>query len=82
MRSGSFSYVAEAPASPEAAMALLGDLTRQGELHPLIVAVEERPAPAGALASFRITDRLRWVRSRSGSSTWPTCSSAPTARST
>ena len=39
-------------------MSLLSDITRQGELHPLITKVEERPPVAGALRSYAITDRL------------------------
>jgi hypothetical protein len=39
-------------------MALLSDVTRQGELHPLITKVEERPPVDGALRSYAITDRL------------------------
>jgi hypothetical protein len=40
-------------------MALLSDVTRQGELHPLITKVEERPPVDGALRSYAITDRLQ-----------------------
>ncbi|MFD1323502.1 SRPBCC family protein [Micromonospora sonneratiae] len=41
-------------------MALLGDLARQGELHPLIVDVKQLPSAPGALRSFAITDQMRW----------------------
>ena len=56
--SGTFSYTAHARCDVPTAMALLSDLSRQGELHPLIVNVEARPTAAGALASYLITDRL------------------------
>ena len=39
-------------------MALLSDIARQGELHPLIVEVRELPPVKGALRSYAITDRL------------------------
>lgn len=39
-------------------MGLLADLTRQGELHPLIVAVDPEPPRPGALRSYTITDVL------------------------
>ena len=60
MRTGEFHYTARPRCSPEDAIALLADLTRQGELHPLIVAVEPRPARPGALRSYTITDAMRW----------------------
>ncbi|GAB7051861.1 hypothetical protein JCM9534A_69870 [Catenuloplanes indicus JCM 9534] len=41
-------------------MALLADLTRQGELHPLIVAVRTDAPRAGAIRSYTITDAMRW----------------------
>jgi hypothetical protein len=59
VRTGTWSYDLEAHASPEAAMALLSDITRQGELHPLISEVEELPAVEGALRSYAVTDDLR-----------------------
>jgi hypothetical protein len=49
----------DARATPEAAMALLSDITRQGELHPLISQVEELPPVDGALRSYAVTDNLR-----------------------
>jgi hypothetical protein len=58
-RTGSWSYQVEAACAPEQALALLGDLTRQGELHPLIVEVRELPPAPGALRSYAITDALR-----------------------
>ena len=36
----------------------MSDVTAQGRLHPLIVAVTELPAAPGALRSFAIKDRL------------------------
>ena len=60
MRSGSFDYEIVAPATVAQAMALLGDMARLPELHPLIVAVQTVAAVPGALESYRITDRLRW----------------------
>ncbi len=59
MRTGTWSYDIDAAASPAAALALLSDITRQGELHPLISKVEELPPAAGALRSYAITDTLR-----------------------
>ncbi|SCL38204.1 hypothetical protein GA0070624_6133 [Micromonospora rhizosphaerae] len=53
-----FSYTVQARCSRADALALLGDLTRQGELHPLVVAVRRVPPRPGALASYAITDRL------------------------
>jgi hypothetical protein len=58
--SGTFTYTTRGECDLATAMALLGDLNRQGELHPLIISVEERPTVAGALASYAITDRLRF----------------------
>lgn len=58
MRTGSWSYDVDASCAPQRALALLSDITQQGELHPLIVAVEELPPAAGALRSYAITDRL------------------------
>ena len=60
MRTGSWSYDLDVGATPAAAHALLSDITRQGELHPLITKVEELPPAAGALKSYAITDALRW----------------------
>ena len=57
--SGTFTYTARGRCDLPTAMALLSDLTRQGELHPLIVDVETRPTAAGALVSYLITDRLQ-----------------------
>jgi hypothetical protein len=59
VRTGTWDYTIDAAATPEAAHALLSDLTRQGELHPLIVKVVERPPAPGALATYAITDVLR-----------------------
>ncbi|MDX6215819.1 MAG: hypothetical protein QOG99_1403 [Frankiales bacterium] len=62
VRTGTWSYdvdVHAADATPAAAMALLSDITRQGELHPLITKVEELPPIEGALRSYAITDSLR-----------------------
>ncbi|MDZ5445817.1 SRPBCC family protein [Micromonospora sp. 4G57] len=53
-----FSYTVQARCTRAEALALLGDLTRQGELHPLIVGVRRLPPRPGALASYAITDRL------------------------
>lgn len=58
MRTGSFTYGIRARCSLAAARDLLSDVTRQGELHPLIVEVRELPAVPGALRSYAITDRL------------------------
>ncbi|MFI7521894.1 SRPBCC family protein [Micromonospora globbae] len=58
LRRDSFSYTVQARCALADAMALLGDLTRQGELHPLIVRVRRVPPRPGALASYAVTDRL------------------------
>ncbi|AVT29746.1 hypothetical protein C6361_09870 [Plantactinospora sp. BC1] len=59
-RTGSFRYRVHARCEPSDAMRLLGDVRRQGELHPLIVRVRPRPAGPGALRTDLVTDRLRW----------------------
>ena len=59
-RQDSFSYAVQAHCEPGAALRWLADLTRQGELHPLIVRVRQVPPDAGALQSWRVTDRLAW----------------------
>ncbi|MFU8850058.1 SRPBCC family protein [Micromonospora sp. SL1-18] len=58
LSSDSFSYTVQARCTRADALALLSDLTRQGELHPLIVRVRPLPPRPGALASYAITDRL------------------------
>ncbi|MEH1098726.1 SRPBCC family protein [Micromonospora sp. CPCC 205561] len=58
LRRDSFSYTVQARCSVAEAAALLADLTRQGELHPLIVRVRRVPPRPGARASYLITDRL------------------------
>jgi hypothetical protein len=58
LSSDSFSYTVQARCPRMEAFALLSDLTRQGELHPLIVRVRELPPRPGTLASYAITDRL------------------------
>ncbi|SCG49300.1 hypothetical protein [Micromonospora coxensis] len=58
VRRETFSYTVQARCSRADAVALLSDLARQGELHPLIVRVRELPARPGARASYAITDRL------------------------
>ncbi|MFC4022154.1 SRPBCC family protein [Micromonospora sp. GCM10011542] len=58
LRRDTFSYTVQARCSLAEAAALLGDLTRQGELHPLIVRVRQLPPRPGARASYAITDRL------------------------
>ncbi|MDP9795578.1 hypothetical protein J2S43_004090 [Catenuloplanes nepalensis] len=61
MRTGDFHYTARPHCTASEAMTVLADLTRQGELHPLIIAVhtEEPPRP-GAIRSYTITDAMRW----------------------
>ncbi|MDG4805538.1 SRPBCC family protein [Micromonospora sp. WMMD1120] len=56
--SDTFSYTVQARCSLAEAAALLSDLTRHGELHPLIVQVRQVPARPGAQASYTINDRL------------------------
>ncbi|MEU8263346.1 SRPBCC family protein [Micromonospora sp. NPDC048999] len=58
LSSDTFSYTVQARCTRANALALLSDLTRQGELHPLIVRVRSLPPRPGALASYAITDRL------------------------
>ncbi|MEH1170118.1 SRPBCC family protein [Micromonospora sp. CPCC 205539] len=58
LRSDTFSYTVQARCSLAEAAALLSDLTRQGELHPLIVQVRQLPPRPGAKASYVINDRL------------------------
>ncbi|MFC0002884.1 hypothetical protein [Micromonospora siamensis] len=53
-----FGYTVQARCTVADALALLSDLTRQGELHPLIVRVRRLPPRPGARASYAITDRL------------------------
>ncbi|MFN2536612.1 MAG: hypothetical protein ABR549_00490 [Mycobacteriales bacterium] len=59
MRTGTWSYDIDAGATPAAALALLSDITQQGQLHPLITKVEQLPPAEGALRSYAVTDRLR-----------------------
>ncbi|MFC8296964.1 SRPBCC family protein [Micromonospora orduensis] len=58
LRRDTFSYTVQARCSVADAVTLLSDLTRQGELHPLIVDVRQLPPRPGALASYAISDRL------------------------
>ncbi|MFC5922329.1 SRPBCC family protein [Micromonospora vulcania] len=58
LRRDTFSYTVQARCSVADAAALLGDLTRQGELHPLIIRVRQLPTRPGARASYVINDRL------------------------
>ncbi|MGC4874889.1 SRPBCC family protein [Micromonospora sp. DT43] len=58
LSSDTFSYTVQARCSLAEAAALLSDLTRQGELHPLIVRVRRVPPRPGARASYTINDRL------------------------
>jgi hypothetical protein len=59
VRTGGWCYDIDARATPAAALALLSDIHQQGELHPLIVHVEDLPPVAGALRSYAITDTLK-----------------------
>ena len=58
MRTGSFTYGVQARCTLAQARDLLSDVTRQGQLHPLILEVRELLAMPGALRSYAITDRL------------------------
>ncbi|MCG5471470.1 SRPBCC family protein [Micromonospora sp. LAH09] len=58
LSSDTFSYTVQARCSPAEAAAMLSDLTRQGELHPLIVRVRRLPPRPGAQASYTINDQL------------------------
>ncbi|MGC4804314.1 SRPBCC family protein [Micromonospora sp. DT233] len=57
LRRDSFQYSVQARCPRAEAVALLGDLTRQGELHPLITRVRRLPPRPGARSSYAITDR-------------------------
>ncbi|MFG2051121.1 SRPBCC family protein [Micromonospora sp. NPDC048935] len=58
LSSDTFSYTVQARCTLAEAAAMLSDLTRQGELHPLIVRVRQLPPRPGAQASYTINDRL------------------------
>ncbi|WP_243706457.1 SRPBCC family protein [Micromonospora sp. KC721] len=58
VRRETFSYTVRARCSQADAVALLSDLSRQEELHPLILRVRELPPRPGARASYAVTDRL------------------------
>ncbi|WP_433386848.1 SRPBCC family protein [Micromonospora sp. KLBMP9576] len=58
LRRDCFSYTIQARCSVARAAALLVDLRRQEDLHPLIVRVRRVPPRPGARASYDITDRL------------------------
>jgi hypothetical protein len=58
LRRDSFSYTVQARCLRAEAAELLADLSRQGELHPLIVGVRRLESRPGALASYAIADRL------------------------
>ncbi|HEX6968641.1 MAG TPA: SRPBCC family protein [Micromonosporaceae bacterium] len=60
LRQDAFRYTVRARTTPATASAFLSDLTRQAELHPLIVRIERRAPRPGALAGYVITDRLAW----------------------
>jgi hypothetical protein len=60
LRRGAFRYTVQAHCDLAEAAGLLSDLSRQGELHPLILAVHRRPARPGAVRSYTITDLLAW----------------------
>ncbi len=60
MREGTWDYEVTARCALADAVALLSDVERQGELHPLITKVEAVPPVPGALKSYAVTDRLRW----------------------
>lgn len=59
MRTGAFAYELQPRCRLADAAALLSDITRQGELHPLIIDVTERPPEEGALRSYAIRDQLK-----------------------
>lgn len=58
MARDTFTYTIQARCTPATASALLADLSRQAELHPLVVRVVPRPPRPGASASYTITDRV------------------------
>lgn len=58
MREGSYTYEVRVACPASDAVSLLSDLTRQAELHPLIIGIREVPTVADALRSYDITDRL------------------------
>jgi hypothetical protein len=57
-RTGSFRYEVRARGDVAEVVSLLSEFKRHRELHPLIVDVTERPAPAGVLRRYAITDRV------------------------
>jgi hypothetical protein len=60
MKQGSFSYEVYIAAPPAQVAAFLADLRNQSKFHPLIVKIEEAPAPEGVLRRYFITDRLQF----------------------
>jgi hypothetical protein len=60
MREGTWEYEVVARCALSDAVALLSDVSRQGDLHPLVIKVVEVPAVEGALRSYAVTDQLQW----------------------
>jgi len=61
MKQGSFEHEIYIEAAPKKISDFLADLNNQGRIHPLIINVrEEKPAPAGILRRYFITDQLVW----------------------
>ncbi len=58
MKQGTFSYDVFIAAPPEVVIPFLADLRNQSKFHPLIVNIEEAPAPEGVLRRYLITDQL------------------------
>lgn len=60
MKQDSFSYEITARCSPEKALKMLSEFSQHSAIHPLIIHVEQIPAPAGVVRRYLITDQLKW----------------------
>jgi len=60
MKQDSFSYEITARCSLEKALKMLSEFSQHSAIHPLIIHVEQAPAPAGVVRRYLITDRLTW----------------------
>lgn len=60
MKQGTFSYNVYIAAPPARVIPFLADLRNQSKFHPLIIKIEEAPAPEGILCRYLITDRLQF----------------------
>lgn len=60
MKQGTFSYNVYIAAPPARVIPFLADLRNQSQFHPLIIKIEEAPAPEGIQRRYLITDRLQF----------------------